>query len=232
VTDGVGGIKRLSWPGGGAWQELAEGNLGERIASAPVVLPAGPDGGRPVCVAGASGTVMLLAPDLKTVLRRWPPRGKITAGPFVRGGKIGCILDRRRLVWLDPGRQEPVWTYPGSADIVGEPGMMGPLLVVATEAGLLIGLDPATGNAAGEGYPLKANAAPATAPVPWGTEELFVPLTDGTVVLVPVSRLRTAGPPMDEAGAFGGDWRGGGPPGRRAARQDPAGLLREGSGVK
>ena len=49
--------------------------------------------------------------------------GKITAGPFERGGKIGCIVDRKQLVWIDLEKKEPIWQYT-FADIVGEPNLI------------------------------------------------------------------------------------------------------------
>lgn len=40
------------------------------------------------------------------------------------------------------------------------------------------------------GYRLKANEAPIAAPVAFGPGQLFVPRMDGTVLLLPVARLR------------------------------------------
>jgi hypothetical protein len=74
------------------------------------------------------------------------------------------------------------------------------LLVVASLDGHFVALDPATGKRRGPGYTLRANVAPAVAPVLWQPGLLFAPLTDGTVLLLPTARLglpagRAAGAP-------------------------------------
>ena len=60
----------------------------------------------------------------------------------------------------------------------------------ADVAGQLRALVPASGAPLGPGYVLKASVAPAAAPVPFGTGRLLVPLTDGTLMVVPVAALR------------------------------------------
>ena len=74
--------------------------------------------------------------------------------------------------------------------VVGEPQLVGGLLVVADSSGRFIGLDPATGKPQGAAYLLKANAAPVAAPVAYGADVAFVPLTDGTVFLLGLRHLR------------------------------------------
>src|SRR5262249_13007004 len=121
--------------------------------------------------------------------------GKITSGPFVRGPHVGCILDHRELVWIDPAKDKPLWTHRTTGKrIVGQPQIAGDLLVVADVNGLVVGLDPATGKPAWKaGYTIQANAAPAATPVAYGPDHIFAPLTDGTVLLLPLKSLRPQG---------------------------------------
>jgi hypothetical protein len=146
-----------------------------------------------LCVAEASGTIHLLeGEELKTV-RQWALKGKLTSGPFLRDGKVGCVVDRRRLVWLDPAKdKEWLWQYESPGDeIVGQPQLVEGALIVAHLSGRFIGLDPATGQFRGPGFTLKASVAPAANPVAFGPSRLFAPLTDGTVLLLPQEHFRS-----------------------------------------
>jgi hypothetical protein len=187
-TDGSRGLARYHADGKG-WERKAAAELPERVVSPPVAVPR--DGGEPrVCVADTSGALTLLGADDLRPVRTWRPAGRITAGPFVRGGGVGCVLDGRKLVWFDPGRDGQLWEADFRADIVGEPALIGCLLVVADQRGRVVGLEPRTGKEVGPGYQIQSHAAPVAAPIPYGADRLFVPLTDGTVLLVGQSRLR------------------------------------------
>jgi outer membrane protein assembly factor BamB len=162
------------------------------------------EGGELVCVADTAGMVRLLrARDLQEV-RHWDMSVKepgtpasaavarITAGPFVRGQHIGCVVNDRRLVWLDPNQDKPVWEFTTSgAGIVGQPQLIGDMIVVADLTGRFIGLDPASGKARWPaGYLFAANVAPATTPLSFGPDRAFIPLTDGTVFFLSLNHLR------------------------------------------
>jgi hypothetical protein len=102
------------------------------------------------------------------------------------------VVNQRRLVWLDPNQDKPAWDYtsPG-AGIVGQPQLIGNMLVVADLTGRFIGLDPASGKAQSPaGYLFAANVAPAATPVPFGPDRAFVALTDGTVFFLSLDHLR------------------------------------------
>jgi hypothetical protein len=58
--------------------------------------------------------------------------------------------------------------------------------------GRFVVLNPATGKERGKGYKLRANAAPATGPLPFGSNRIFTPLTDGTVLLLSTKRFQAA----------------------------------------
>jgi hypothetical protein len=61
---------------------------------------------------------------------------------------------------------------------------------VADQSGRVVGLDPKTGRQAGLPYVFSANVSATAAPLPFGAGRLFVPLSDGTAVLLPVRLLR------------------------------------------
>jgi outer membrane protein assembly factor BamB len=194
VTDGSRGLIHLSWPeDNDECQEKARLELSARIVAPPVVLP-GEAGAFRVFVADADHQVILLRGDRKgglEVIRRLTLDGPISTGPFILGKGVGCVTAQRRLVLLDAETNQRVWPAPfeAEADIVGQPSLVGGLVVVADLEGRFVGLDPATGKPRGKGYQLKANVAPACAPVPLGAGRLFAPLTDGTVLLLSRRRL-------------------------------------------
>jgi hypothetical protein len=210
TTDGGRGLTRWRWPPDGTWRALPENKdpasptlvLPARIVSAPVVLPpTDPKADEQhVCLADAEGNLHLLRArgDRLERQRMWPMGGKITEGPFVRKDRIGCVVDRRRLVWIDPARSEPLWEYRSQGEaIVGQPQLArDDLLVVADQSGRFVGLNPEDGKAHGEGYQLKARVAPAAAPTAYGSNRLFAPLTDGTVMLLSLHRLRELRDPL------------------------------------
>jgi hypothetical protein len=167
--------------------------LASNIVAPPVVMPGEREGdaGRLV-VADAKGTVYLFGADnLERCLRKWDLRGHVTAGPFVRGRQVGCVLNGRRLIWIDPDREQPLWEYDGPAEgIVGEPNIVGDMVLVADAAGRFVGLDPQTGRLLGPGYTSAANSPPVCAPVAFGPDRAFAPLSDGTILLLSLPRLR------------------------------------------
>jgi outer membrane protein assembly factor BamB len=173
--------------------------LPARVVAPPAILP--PRGGKiQVCVADASGRLTLLAgDDLREVPKEgkaetlhWNLGGKLAAGPFVYGGRVGCVVDRS-LVWIDPTQDDPSWKYPAQEEIVGRPQLLDGMLVVADRSGRFVGLDPKTGKEVGKGYTVKASAAPAAGVAPFGKERVFAALTDGTVMLLSMEHLRPAG---------------------------------------
>ena len=116
--------------------------------------------------------------------------GPVSAGPFVQGTGIGCVVGKNRLVWIDPEKDAPLWEYTFVSEIVGQPQLVDGVLLVANLAGQYLALDPANGRHRGPGYTLKANVAPAATPVPFGSERLFAPLTDGTIMLLDRKHFR------------------------------------------
>ena len=202
TTDGLRGVSRWQWKGQ-AFQFMRTPQrkdppaveLEGRIVGAPLLLPRAAGEPLQFIVADSSGAVTRVTGDAMTAIPLVELKGRITAGPFLRGSHVGCIVDQTRLVWLDPTKEgKPVWEYKtGGEAIVGEPQLIGPYLVVCNEGGQYVGLNPATGEPAGEGYRLRAAVAPAAAPVPFGKDRAFAPLTDGTLMLLSLDRLKGAG---------------------------------------
>lgn len=209
TTDGSRGLLVYEWPleTDKNWQRLPKQGepftpLDYLVAAPPLLLPSA--NGQPprVAVADSAGVLHLfiVAPDGK--LQRgptWELQGKPTMGPFLQaapegGWRIGCVLDRRRLSWIDPAQGQPPWTYSaGSSVIVGQPRRIDDLLVVALQSGQYLALDPHTGQPKDPGYTLRTSAAPAAAPVHFGPDRLFAPLSDGTALLLPLELLREKG---------------------------------------
>ncbi|HEY1860138.1 MAG TPA: PQQ-binding-like beta-propeller repeat protein, partial [Gemmataceae bacterium] len=201
TTNGAQGMTHWRWPADGPCQAVPPDcdadkptvQLPANIVSPPVVLEGerGADSGQ-VFVADANGTLFQFSGGgLEQAPRRWDLKGKITTGPFVRGRRVGCVVDSRRLVWIDPAREQPLWDYKSPTEgIVGEPGIVANMIVVADQSGRFVGLDPADGTPFGPGYAMQANTTPICSPVAFGADRAFAPLADGTILLLPLARLR------------------------------------------
>ncbi len=188
TTDGSRGISRWRWPAGKNYQEEKKADLPNPIAAPPVIWRGETGTEAPyVCLADTGGTVRLLrGSDLQKEVRHWELKGKITSGPFVRGKDVGCVVDQRRLIWIDPAKEKTAWEYqtPGEG-IVGQPRIIGDMVVVADVTGRFAGLDPATGQARWQpDINLGASLAPTATPTEFGPDRAFVPLIDGTVFLL------------------------------------------------
>jgi hypothetical protein len=204
TTDGSSGITHWQIVNGNLQAIVPPGRsidkgtvkLNDRIISAPLVLPrVKPADPLQVIVADSGKVLTLLTGDKLEPGQTWKMPGRITAGPFLHGSAVGCVVDQTTLVWVDPAKEQPLWSYrtDGQA-IVGEPHQIDDLVVVCDEGGRYVGLDPATGTPAGKGYRLKAVVAPASTPVPFGKGRAFAPLTDGTMMLLSLDRLRAPKP--------------------------------------
>jgi outer membrane protein assembly factor BamB len=206
MTNGQRGLTRWRFGKDDLYESVPEGRgpgkptleLAEAVAGPPVVLARAEAGSKlRVCVADEKGAVYLFEDDDLKEARRWKLDGPVTAGPFVRGGQAACVVGGRRLVWLDPEKPDPLWTYvsPGEG-IVGRPQLADGLVLVADVSGRFVALDPLTGQPRGPGYQLRASVGPAAAPVGFGPGRAFAPMTDGTVLMLPLHYLREPLPGM------------------------------------
>jgi outer membrane protein assembly factor BamB len=181
-TDGSRGLTRCTWPAMQNWKSQPVKELPVRIVTAPLVQPGSEKSPSRIWVAQAQGAVTVLNGATLATEKSWQLPGKVTAGPFARGSQVFTIVDRKKLVCLDPAKSAIAWQYemPGN-DIVGEPGLVDGMLIVASPKGRFVGLDPANGLPRGPGYVLTASAAPSGSPALSGADRALVPLTDGTV---------------------------------------------------
>jgi hypothetical protein len=137
--------------------------------------------------------VTLVAGPVPKAVRTWRV-GSVTAGPWEIGGRVVVVVERTKLVCLDPDRDEPAWTAAAPGDgVEARPQLVDGRLVVADVAGVFVALDPATGKTQGTAYRHPAVVAPAAAAVAFGPGRLFAPLTDGSALLLPVADLTRAG---------------------------------------
>ena len=206
TTDGGRSLAVWEWPMDKAHRPLPETRgdrptleLSHRVAAPPLLLPAKPGSAPQILVADSAGVIHLLGLTSNGELQRdreWDLKGQLTGGPFLHrlsngSVRIGCVVDQRHFVWLDPMREGRLWSYPLSGEaIVGQPQVIEDLLVLAFQSGLYIGLDLKTGKAQGPGYTLRASVAPAATPVSYGPGILFAPLSDGTACLLPLKHLQ------------------------------------------
>jgi hypothetical protein len=205
TTDGNRRLSVYEWPAdeNKIWQSLPKGGealkpLASPVAAPPVLLPSA-DGQPRVVVADSAGVLHLFAvmPDgsLQAGLT-WELRGNLSAGPFIQaapegGWRIGCVLDRRRLLWIDPAKEQPLWTYDSRGPaILGQPQQIEDMLVAALQSGLYVAIDPKTGQLRGSGYTLRTSAAPAATPMTFGPGRMFAPLSDGTALVLSVELLK------------------------------------------
>jgi outer membrane protein assembly factor BamB len=200
TTDGSHGLSRWHWPAGAGevYKEVRRVDLPQRLVSAPLMISSPNSQEFQIAAADAGGFVRLLKGSNLEEIRHWDLKGKqpgrVTAGPFMRGNQILCVINDGRLVSLDLNQDKPVWEYQSQEGaIVGNPQLVGDMFIVAHVSGQLVGLDSKTGKPhMPQGFRLAANVGPTAAPVPFGSERAFVPLTDGTIFLLPLSELRQA----------------------------------------
>jgi outer membrane protein assembly factor BamB len=200
TTDGSRGVTHWKWPLKGTFSVVPEGTkaptaqTAARIVSAPVVLPAAKPGDPlRVVVADHDGNLTLLVGDALKTERVWKLNGQVTSGPFARGERVGCVIDQRVLVWIDPAKAKPLWKFTMQGDgIVGQPRLVGKSILVADLSGKFVALDSDTGKQVGKEQTLAGSAAPMATPVAFDDAHALVSLTDGTVYLLPLKDFEEA----------------------------------------
>jgi hypothetical protein len=196
VSDGGRILRRLRWQ---PTFQLVDADpplqLSGPPAGAPVRLPDA--SGEPTgAVADTGGTLTVFQGANPRIVKARKLSGTVTAGPWVVEDKLAVVVDRTNLVWLDAAGDGPLWSarIDSGEGVEAPPQMVDGRLVVADLSGRFVTLDPDTGRPLGLGYRHPAEVAPATAPVPFGPARLFAPLTDGSVLVLPLADLeRPAG---------------------------------------
>ncbi len=166
-------------------KEEARTELTEPVVGTLALLPPGlPGGERYIAVADTAGVVRILqGSDLRTV-RMWNLKGQVTAGPYVNLNHLACVVDQKRLAWIEP-EQEGFWEFVTEGNgIVGRPQIVGDAILVADRVGTLVALEPTSGKPKGQAQTPTSAAVPAATPVEFGSGKALVPMTDGTVTIV------------------------------------------------
>ena len=123
TSDGAKLLKRWNWPAGGGFaDDNAAWSIRERIAIAPLVLPAAAGKPARMLVADATGGIWLYALDrVDTLLLRWIPgvaaalpNGKLTSNFAVQTDVTGrqlaaYVVNGRKVVCLDLDADQPRW---------------------------------------------------------------------------------------------------------------------------
>ena len=203
TSDGGKVLKRWNWPARAGWvDDNASWAMRERIANAPLVLPAAAGKPARLLVADATGGIWLYSLDRgDTPLRRWKP-GVTLALP---GGKVSprfglqvestgrqlaaYTVNEKTIVCLDVDADEPRWVAvlkdEAASKVVGTPASAGEGRWLVTDLGGRVAiLNAETGQpmlVREVGLP---GAVPATAGVPLGENRVLVPLSDGSAALV------------------------------------------------
>lgn len=190
ATDGRHGVTAFHW---------SEPKNGKELARIPL-----PKGRRPVSLFALGGPErrLLVVDDTNMAhlvdTRRWQRLagktwdlgGRVTQGPIAVGQRAVAVVDRKRLVCLDPDRNGFAWEYTFPAELVGAPQVAEGRLILADIDGSFWMLAADTGaNLApgdeGATLSLDANLAAAVAPVPLPGGRLFVLWSDGTGGILP-----------------------------------------------
>jgi outer membrane protein assembly factor BamB len=129
------------------------------------------------------------------VRRSWSAGGRIALGPFSVEGGFAIVTTDNRLVFFDPEREAPLWQRDFATELVGPPRRIGDDVLVADVDGNLWLLDAATGKSRGADerrpvWSVRSNLAPAVAPMPLPTGELFIVWSDGTASVLPAKSWR------------------------------------------
>jgi len=204
VSDGHHGLTQFQWPLGADYKANPKINVAGRIVSAPLVVP-GKDGQARVAVADSNGKVYLFEGDplaeSSSILQRVRIGNEITAGPYLVQSKgeprLIVVADHTNVVCLNPNDQSKAWSYSmkekgvNGDGVATRPLQIGEALVLADVSGRYLALDAETGNRPAEPFPglTPLPAAPAAMPIEFGSDRLFAPLTDGTVLLIPTEAL-------------------------------------------
>ncbi len=203
TSDGQRALSTWSWPANNKFQKRQSYNLPDRMVGRPLMLPGEKETAR-IVVAEAIGRITLLDTQLAPV-QTWAIKAlqlgnEITAGPFIlelpgKPAQIAVIMDRVKLALFRPGERQAAMVYQSAGEgFSGRPIPVGDRLILADISGRFESVGVVNGKATGVRFPAEGGlpAAPAAAPVPFGPNRLYAPLSDGTILLLPRDRLASA----------------------------------------
>ncbi|MFO0969386.1 MAG: PQQ-binding-like beta-propeller repeat protein [Gemmataceae bacterium] len=181
-TDGNNKLTVLDWHDPGvAPAPRGTKAFDQRIVAVPVHVPEKEDFG--VAVAEAGNRLTLLRGDTLASAGAWELPGRLSAGPALRAGKLACVVERSRLMILDPKTKEKVGHYVADAAIIDMPQVIDGALVVADAGGRIAWLEVKDGLPPRQSVLLRAQVSPVTAPAAWG-DGVVIGAADGTLITV------------------------------------------------
>jgi len=206
TSDGGRVLKRWNWPASAGWSDdNASWNLRERVAAAPLILPAAAGKPARMIAADSTGSVTLFGLDRSdNLIRRWVPgvtaalpSGEVSTIFGLQTDSAGRMLvaytvKRKQAVCLDADADEPRWITPASEEsLVGSPVPLGDGKWLLTDLGGRVSvLNADSGHPAitrDAGFP---GAVPETAAVPLGMNRVLVPLSDGSAALIDLAEKK------------------------------------------
>jgi outer membrane protein assembly factor BamB len=187
ATNGTSKVLRWEKTGGGAWRKaMTDLDLPARASTGLCLLP-----NSLVAVGDETGTLHVLSLGSLASPQQWKLSGTITKGPFRVGPTgVGCVVDGKKAWWINALGEEKGHLFTADA-ILGQPmSLKGEMILAVLEAderlGTLAGyawVDLETGKRQALER-LAIGLGPASGPVPLGTDRIFAPLTDGTVMIL------------------------------------------------
>lgn len=201
TSDGGKILTRWTWPAGRNWGPGGmTWELRDRVATPPLVLPPPASGGvARLMVADASGGVWLYPLDRNAPLRRWRPGGPVPVGkpttrfavqPDPNGRQlVAYVVEGRHLVCLDPDKDTVLWVKATANDpsgtLLGAPLSAGTGRWLVTDlSGRVVVFEGDTGKIVASGEVGLPGAVPAVAGTLVDGARVFVPLSDGSAVVV------------------------------------------------
>jgi hypothetical protein len=197
-TDGNRSMVRWHWPADqNVFETKGRLNWTEKLLNSMSVIKVNDT--PHVAVADVKGAVSLWDINKPTKpVRIWRgaekgtiPTSNVTYGPFVVGSNLGYMISSGHLVCISPTEDSPKWIskplVEGTSEgLIGQPSILGDKLILTNRSGRVSEVNLQTGERIAAGWSLVGNVAPSSAPIPADEKHLLVPLTDGTLLLVPI----------------------------------------------
>ena len=201
ASNGVNKVLRWDLTSAGVWKKVPN----DLELTARIITPIAPLPGNRVAVGDDAGNLHCLALAALGTSKQWSVKGHITKGPFrVCAEGIGCIVDGKRLWWINSVDDEEGKVYGGNdvAAIIGEATTIGDDLLIAvlkrdSGLGMLANyswIDLTNGKLL-HAERLPEGLAPSTSAIAFGKNRAFAPLSDGTVRILTKPEATTVANP-------------------------------------
>jgi outer membrane protein assembly factor BamB len=167
------------------WQEVG----GQFNSATPLIGKLLVHRGRAIAADGSGRLLSINTHKPSEPAQVWSLPAKIMGQPFLRGNSALAVMEDLRLACIrldaEGDTAEPTWiSEPFSGRVRGEPMLAGDVLLVADDSRRISGIRLSSGEKLWEER-LRVRVGPAAAAAPLGNSEMLVPLTDGTMVILP-----------------------------------------------